>query len=71
MDIEQMLLEEDEEYEETFTMEEAEINVKVFNADNQLIREGDLKSDEELSRLVNRADLLTEVSGYKYYRISE
>ncbi|WP_323758594.1 hypothetical protein [Roseivirga sp.] len=45
--------------------------VKVFNADNELVAQGLTTENDELRQLVNQADLLTQVSGKKYYRISE
>ena len=45
--------------------------VKVFNAENELVAQGLTTENDELRQLVNQADFLTQVSGQKYYRISE
>ena len=62
MSIEESILEELEEDGET---------VKVFNADNELVHEGDPAQNEALRQAVNQADYLSEVGGNKYYRIAE
>ncbi|WP_157716139.1 hypothetical protein, partial [Roseivirga echinicomitans] len=45
--------------------------VKVFNAENELVAQGLTTENDKLRELVNQADFLTQVSGQKYYRISE
>ena len=45
--------------------------VKVFNAENELVAQGLTTENDELRQLVKQADFLTQVSGQKYYRISE
>ncbi|WP_452610336.1 hypothetical protein [Roseivirga echinicomitans] len=44
---------------------------KVFNAENELVAQGLTTENDELRQLVKQADFLTQVSGQKYYRISE
>ena len=72
-DIEQMFLEEEEIiFEEEIILEEFESSeVKIFDNDNNLIAEGSPEGDEELRKLVNQADLLSEIGGKKYFRISD
>jgi hypothetical protein len=57
-----------EEVYEDFEAEQVDY-VKVFNADNQLISEGIPSENDELRRLVNKADFLAVSANQKYYRI--
>jgi hypothetical protein len=70
-DIEVMLLKEDVNYEEELSFEELESDVKVYNSKNELIAEGNTQDNEELRKLVNNAELLSENLGKKYFRIAE
>ena len=45
--------------------------VRVYNSNNELIGEGDPMVNPVLGMLVNRADLLSEMGGQKYYRVSQ
>lgn len=47
----------------------SEVNVKIFNSDNRLMAIGD-DSEDKIKSLVKFADLLTEIDGTKYYRLS-
>ena len=72
-EIEQMFLEEDMAIEEEIYFEEMEElteEVKVYNNNNELIGEGDPTVNPVLGMLVNKADLLSEIGGQKYYRVS-
>ena len=72
-DIEQMFLDDEEiTFEDEIVLEEFEsFEVKVFDNDNNLIAEGSPEGDEELRKLVNQADLLSEIGGKKYFRVSD
>ena len=69
-DIEEMLLKENINYEEELSFEELESDVKVYNSENELIAEGNTQDNEELIKLVNKANLLSENQGEKYFRIA-
>jgi len=45
------------------------INIKIFNSNNQLILTGN-ESEERVKICVDKSDLLTEIDGMKYYRLS-
>ena len=74
-EIEEMLMEEEEMAieEEIFfeEMEELKETVRVYNSNNELIGEGDLLVNPVLGMLVNKADLLSEMGGHTYYRVSQ
>lgn len=70
-EIQEMLLKEDVNYEEEFSFEELESDVKVFNSKNELIAEGNTLENETLRILVNKANLISENQGKKYFRIAE
>lgn len=70
-EIEVMLLKEDANYEEELSFEELDSDVKVYNSNNELIAEGNTEGNEELRKLVNKANLLSENQGKKYFRITE
>lgn len=46
-----------------------EVNVKIFNSKDQLIATGN-ETEDKVKSLVKVADLLTEIDGTKYYRLS-
>jgi len=46
-----------------------EVNVKIFNSENQLIATGN-ETEDKVKSLVKVADLLTEIDGTQYYRLS-
>ena len=72
-EIEQMFLEEDMAIEEEIYFEEMEElteEVRVYDNNNELIGEGDPTVNPVLGMLVNKADLLSEIGGQKYYRVS-
>jgi len=46
-----------------------EVGVKIFNSRNQLIVTGS-ETDDKVKELVKISDLLIEVNGTKYYRLS-
>ncbi len=46
-----------------------EIQINVYNETGNLIATGDVK-DAKIKSLMNISDLLTEVNGIKYYRLS-
>jgi hypothetical protein len=46
-----------------------EVNVKIFNSNDQLIATGN-ETEDKVKSLVKVADLLTEIDGTKYYRLS-
>ncbi|MCE7993520.1 MAG: hypothetical protein HEP71_16150 [Roseivirga sp.] len=73
-EIEQMFMEEEMEMEEEIYFEEMEEltqEVKVYDNNNELIGEGDPLVNPVLGMLVNKADLLSEMGGQKYYRVSQ
>lgn len=70
-EIEEMFLKEDVDYEEEISFEELRLDVKVFNSKNELIAEGNTQQNETLRILVNKANLLSENQGKKYFRIAE
>jgi hypothetical protein len=46
-----------------------ELNVKIFNSKNQLIITGN-ETEDKVKSFIQVADLLTEIDGTKYYRLS-
>lgn len=69
-------IEEFEEYfdSENFTQEleiklRPDVRIKVYNQDGKLIASGDVK-DEKIKSFIDISDLLTEVHGTKYYKLS-
>ena len=72
-EFDEFFLEEEMSIEESI-LEEVENDgeiVKVFNADNELVYEGDPAQNETLRQAANQADYLSEIGGNKYYRIAE
>lgn len=74
-EIEEMLSEDEnlDVIEEVYEDVEAEstVLVKVFDANDKLIGEGNPSEDESLRTLVNRADYLVQTSSKKYFRVTE
>ncbi len=68
MEEEEMAIEEEIYFEE---MEELKETVRVYNSNNELIGEGDPLVNPVLGMLVNKADLLSEMGGHTYYRVSQ
>ncbi len=68
MEEEEMAIEEEIYFEE---MEELKETVRVYNSNNELIGEGDPLVNPVLGMLVNKADLLSEMGGNTYYRVSQ
>lgn len=62
MDLEQMLLED-------AIVETA--NYKVYDADGQLLMEGDPAQNESLRQLINKAEFMSEFSGQQYYALTK
>ena len=62
MTLEEELLFEAEAQEETF---------KVFDTDGNLVAEGDPQENEELRKLVNQAEFMSEFSGTQYYSLTK
>jgi len=62
MEVEELLLEE--------AIEETEIH-KVFDANGELVMEGDPSVNEELRKLVNQAEFMSEFSGNNYYALTK
>lgn len=60
-------------YEETHLLLETqlmpEINVKIYNSNNQLLVTGK-ETEDKVKSLMIVSDLLTEIGGIKYYRLS-
>ena len=58
--------------EEVYQEVESEIlsEVKVFNAENELVAQGNPSTDLEVRQLVNQSNYLTTDSGLKYYSLS-
>lgn len=46
-----------------------EVGIKIFNSRDQLIATGS-ESDDKVKELVKISDLLVEINGTKYYRLS-
>ena len=46
-----------------------ELNVKIYNVENKLVATGN-ENDEKMKSMIPESDLLTEVNGVKYYRLS-
>jgi hypothetical protein len=46
-----------------------ELNVKIFDSDNKLIVTGN-ENEDKVKNCISKADLLTEINGIKYYRLS-
>lgn len=70
------MLSEDEELsiiEEVYQDVEAENSeeVKIFNAENELVAQGNPSTNAKVRNLVNQADYLTSTASSKYYRISK
>ncbi len=68
MEEEEMAIEEEIHFEE---MEELTEKVRVYDSNNELIGEGDPLVNPVLGMLVNKADLLSEMGGHTYYRVSQ
>ncbi len=68
MEEEEMAIEEEIYFEE---MEELTEKVRVYDSNNELIGEGDPLVNPVLGMLVNKADLLSEMGGHSYYRVSQ
>jgi hypothetical protein len=70
------MLEEDMEMtiiEEVYEEMEAEkiSDVKIFNAENELVAQGNPSSNSEVRQLVNQANYLTSDADSKYYSLSK
>ena len=66
-DMEMTIIE--EVYEE---MEDEKISeVKIFNAENELVAQGNPSSNSEVRQLVNQANFLTSDADSKYYSLSK
>ena len=73
-EIEQMLEEESMSVEEEIYFEEFEASeeyVKVYDANDQLIGEGNPALSTSLQTILNQADFLSEAGGKQYYRVTE
>ena len=75
-EIESFIMLEDETLDiETRTLLEIEegtvTEVRVFNAKNELIASGNPSQDQDLRKLVNKADFLSQLGSSQYYRVSE
>ncbi|GAB5527243.1 MAG: hypothetical protein Roseis2KO_51150 [Roseivirga sp.] len=68
MEEEEMAIEEEIYFEE---MEELTEKVRVYDNNNELIGEGDPLVNPVLGMLVNKADLLSQMGGHTYYRVSQ
>ena len=67
-------LEEEMSIEEAIVIEEMETEteyVKVFDANNELVLEGDPAQNEALRQALNTADFLSEMGNKQYYRITK
>ncbi len=52
-------------------MEEEKAQISVYDNENNLIASGDPKEDNELRKLVNKAEYLSSLGSKDYYRLSE
>jgi hypothetical protein len=72
----ELMLEEDMEMtiiEEVYSDIEAEnlTEVKIFNAENELVAQGNPSSNSEVRQLMNQADYLTSDAHSKYYSLTK
>ncbi|MFY0593316.1 hypothetical protein [Roseivirga sp.] len=72
-EVEQFYAEEELALEEEIylEMEEEVEEVNIFDNENNLIATGNPSDDNELRKLVNKADYLSEFANKKYYRLSK
>ncbi|OEK04071.1 hypothetical protein [Roseivirga misakiensis] len=72
-EVEQFYAEEELTLEEEIylEMEEQVEQVSIFDNENNLVSTGNPAEDNELRKLVNKADYMSEFAGKKYYRLSE
>ena len=68
-EIDAMLMEEEAIEEVEIELTETLTEVKVFGLNDELLGEGDTSEDQDLRKLVNKAELISEVAGIKYYSI--
>jgi len=72
-EVEQFYAEDELALEEAIYMdmeEEQAEEVSVFDSEDNLISTGNPSNDQELRKLVNKADFLSEFASKKYYRVS-
>jgi len=64
LSLEEVIIEEVEALTETN-------KVKVYDANGELLGEGDPKTNESLRQLVNKADFLNEYAGSSFYQVTQ
>jgi hypothetical protein len=67
--IEQMIIEDEAQFEDEVVFEEAQTEVKVFDENNELLGEGTTAGNKNLRALVNKAEFVSELGSTKYYKI--
>lgn len=68
-EIQQMIIEDEADYEEELNFETGESDVKVFDENNELVGAGSTEGNQNLRVLVNKAEFVSELGDTKYYKI--